>query len=339
MSRVFRHLAAAAVGLWAMGSVPSPLLGQTVPGTPNSGERAAARKFPTPPPLPIAKAPVELFRQLLRMNAADENAFLAKYPPQTQKRVREKLQEYKSLTPEQAELRLRVTELWYYLPPLMAMPSTNRAPQLASIPEEIRALLEIKLARYDALPPDRQQEILTNGPALHYLFQFSNSTPIQQSQILTNMSQTQRAALAQNLQKWQNLTESERRNLKTRFEEFFGLTPHEQVETLSVLPETERQQIEDSLSVYRHMTRSQRIRCVSSFDKLANLTPRERQEFLRDAWRWNSMTESERQAWRKLVDNLRRQPPLPSDLIPPPPPPPPPRPRSLSRPAMLGTNR
>jgi len=327
MSFATRVFGLSAIGIGTLALSSGTLLAQAPPVATNSTGRASAIETPAPPPVPLVRSPVALFRQLLAMNPAEKKSFLSNYSSETQKRILEKLREYEALTPEQGELRLRVTELWYYLPPLMLAPSGERASRLAAIPEELRGLLEIRLQRWDELPPDKQKELLDNQTALHYLFQFTNSTPIQQSQILTSMSPAQRVALAEGINKWQALSEDQRQNLTRRFEEFFGLTSREQDKTLRVLSEPERRQIETTLVVYRRMSGLQRRQCMSSFEKFANLTPTERQEFIQDAARWKAMMPSERQAWRKLVYNLSRQPPLPPGLRPPPLPPPP-RPRS-----------
>src|SRR4051812_4211960 len=83
-----------------------------------------------------AKSPVALFRELLAMSPEERNGAIAIRPPDIQKRILEKLQEYEILPDELRELRLRETELRWYLRPLMDEPRTNRAAKLALIPEE-----------------------------------------------------------------------------------------------------------------------------------------------------------------------------------------------------------
>ncbi len=67
-----------------------------------------------PPPLP-AKSPIDFFRELLSQPSAEQLDFLKDRPPAAQKLILDKVREYKALSPEQRELRLRVTELHYYL--------------------------------------------------------------------------------------------------------------------------------------------------------------------------------------------------------------------------------
>src|SRR5437660_3567894 len=88
-------------------------------------------------PVP-AKSPVAIFRELLNMDPAERTKALANRPEETRKQILAKIREYQSLRPDERELRLKVTELGYYLRPLMRTPATNRAVQLALIPAGYR---------------------------------------------------------------------------------------------------------------------------------------------------------------------------------------------------------
>src|ERR1019366_7847670 len=80
-----------------------------------------------PPPLPPAQSPISFFRDLLAMNGAERKQALTNRSPEGQKLILDKVREYESLPPDERELRLRVTELRWYLVPLMTAPATNRA--------------------------------------------------------------------------------------------------------------------------------------------------------------------------------------------------------------------
>src|SRR5205814_2205773 len=95
------------------------------------------------PPLPSPpRPPVEFFRELLAMNAAERNAALTNRSPEDRKLILAKVREYKALKPDQLQLRLQATELSWYLLRLMRMASTNRAIQLAELPVAIRKNVE-----------------------------------------------------------------------------------------------------------------------------------------------------------------------------------------------------
>jgi len=103
------------------------------------------------------KSPVALFRELLAMPPDQRQQTISIRPPDVQKRILEKLNEYELLPNELRELRLRETELRWYLRPLMDEPRTNRAAALARIPAELRTQVEERIQMWDLLPPDLQR--------------------------------------------------------------------------------------------------------------------------------------------------------------------------------------
>ena len=131
--------------LFAVGCVAQPLLAQTptnspVPPRPPIGQTSGA-----PPLPPLPKSPVESFRELLVMPSAERSKFLTVYPPPLRSRILEKIAEYQSLKPEERELPLQVTELRWYLLPLLDLPATNQTAQLAFIPPAMRELVAPRL--------------------------------------------------------------------------------------------------------------------------------------------------------------------------------------------------
>jgi hypothetical protein len=90
------------------------------------------------PPLPHLKSPVDLFRELLAMTPAGRENYLTNRPPGIRARILAKVREYEALDPNERELRLRATELRWYLLPLLHESPTNRAAQLAAIPDELQ---------------------------------------------------------------------------------------------------------------------------------------------------------------------------------------------------------
>jgi hypothetical protein len=328
--------------LAGLGLVVAPFLGAQTPGlppTPTSSNSIPAA--PLPPPLPSAKSPVALFRELLAMNPAERRQFLTSRPLATQKMILAKLKEYESFPADQRELRLRATELHWYLWPVLHAPAASHATQLAAIPAENRALVEERLQRWDNLPPELQQELLAHEAAIRYFTDLATSTEQQKSNILKNLSPAHRETLEAGIRQVQAMPEDQRQRLLNRFDQFFNLTPREQADALSTLSEPERRQIDRTLQTFQKLAPAQRVQCIRSFEKFTQLSLAERQQFLKNAERWESMPPDQRQAWRKLVANLAHQPPPPPgrNSPPMPPPPPPPVPRA-SRPAgSLATNQ
>jgi hypothetical protein len=280
-------------------------------------------------PRPVLKSPVALFRELLAMNLMEQMQFLTNRSPEDRKLILAKVREYKSLKPDQRELRLRVTELRWYLLPLMRSPSTNRLARLNMIPPEQRELVEARLKEWDKLPPELQKELLENEAAISCLTELEiNKRPV------AGISPERQHKLEDGIRQWQGLSEEQRDKIMTRFNQFFELRPREKEKALSTMSEPERRQIEKTLHKFDDLSPVKRSLCIRSFEKFANLSVEERQQFLKNADRWKLMTPEERQSWRDLVAKISISPLSSSLLFKPPRPAPPP----LQTPAVAATN-
>jgi len=269
------------------------------------------------PPLPSMKPPITQFRELLAMNRLEREKYLATRTPEARKGIEGKLTQYDALSPEQCELRLRVTELRYYLFPLLTTSVTNRAVQLNMIPEELKPMIELRLKKWDQLSSDKQRELLENEKAIRYLADSaSNATPVQNPD----------EALRESIQKWNQLVPGDRAAIANRFEQFFGLSLSEKQDTFSRLPPLERVQIEKAVQTLAKLEPAKRAQAFRALNKLTGLPPAEQQAFMRSAERWKTLSQEERKAWRNLVVNLSHLPPYPPGMnrtaYPPPPPPP-----------------
>jgi hypothetical protein len=267
------------------------------------------------PPLPSARSPISFFRELFAMNPVERIQALTNRTPELRAQILAKVREYESLKPDERELRLRVTELRWYLWPLMTAPATNRAALLAMIPEGYRESVVDRLREWDKVPADVQKELLGIEPTLRYFAEIEGLSDVRRRQILDTISPERRKLLEQGIQHWDSLSEGQRHNTLHRFSQFFELTAGEKEKALRTLSEPERRQIEKTLQTFGNLRPDQRARCVSSFAKFASLSLEERQQFLKNAERWKLMPPSERQAWRQLVSRL--PPPLPPRLPPP----------------------
>jgi hypothetical protein len=287
---------------------------------PASFAQAPPVPAPQSPPHPIldlppAKSPVELFRELLAMPRAERENTLATRPPEARRQIMAKLREYETLRPEQRELRLKSTELRWYLLPLMQSSPTNRVMLLDRIPPEDRDLVTARLKEWDALPAQVQQELLQNEATIQYFTELRSGSP-------PAISPARRQKLEAGIAQWRALPEDRRREIAQRFNQFFDLKPEEKSRVLSALSPAERRQIEKTLKSFERLPEVQRQQCIDSFEKFANLSLIERQEFLKNAERWKLMSPEERQSWRELVSVLSSQPPLPPGVpgrMPPPP--------------------
>ncbi|MGO8930298.1 MAG: DUF3106 domain-containing protein [Limisphaerales bacterium] len=270
---------------------------------------------PTPaPPSPLLRSPISFFRELLAMDAAGREQALTNRSPQARTLILAKVREYESLKPDERELRLRVTELRWYLRPLMSAPATNRPAQLAMIPEMHRELVRDRLQEWDKLSPELQKELLANEATIRYLTDIEGRTDEQRRQTLEAIPPAGRTVLQQGIDKWASMAEDQRQRMLNRFREFFELTAQEKRKVLNTLSGPERGQIERTLRGFDNLPPDQRDQCIRSLQKFAGLSPVERQQFLKSAERWKQMSPSERQVWRVLVRRL--PPPLPPPLPP-----------------------
>lgn len=261
-------------------------------GSITSSALAATNTPPTPPAMPVLKSPVESFRALLVMPASDRKEHLATRSSEVQRKLVEKIREYQLLTPDERELRLKATELGWYLKPLMSSPATNREAQLKLVPENLRDMLSSRLEKWDKLSPVVQQIVLTNQHGAGYIATGNASPPAPPLP-----SEKIRAAF------------------QNRFEKLFELTPVEKEKVLATLSDAERHQMEKTLESFTKLTPLQRRQCVVSFSKFAGMSTAEQQEFLKNAQRWSEMSPAERQSWRDLVSAAPKLPPLPTISI------------------------
>ena len=273
------------------------------------------------PPLPLAQSPIRFFRELLAMNAAERKQALTNRPPENQKLILAKVREYDALDPDRREERLQVTELRWYLQPLLTAPATNRAEQLATIPDRNRKFVEDRLREWDKLPPDVQKDLLANKDFLIYLTEIEGLSDEQRRKILDGHVSGTPQKLQAGIEQWSRMPDDQRRKMVSRFNQFFDLTREEKEKALQTLSGPERRQIEKTLKTFGNLPPDQRAQCIRSIEKFTSLSLEERQQFLKNAERWKLMTPSERQAWRDLVNVMPpvAPPPLPPDFPPLPP--------------------
>lgn len=266
------------------------------------------------PTLPTLKSPVDLFRNLLAQSPAERRQALSNRPPEVRSRILAKLREYESLKPDERELRLRATELQWYLQPFMSDPQTDRQARLALIPAEMRKLVQDRLARWDLLPPKLQEQMVNDEMTSRYFTQFETGAQTNRDLILRSMSPERRAKLEAGLDRWRAMTAEEREATLRNFYAYFELTSVEKDRALNTLSEAEQRQMEKTLEAYANLPAQQRMECLRSFQKFTSMTLGERQEFLKNAERWKLMTPAERESWRKLVQYAPLQPPSPSPV-------------------------
>jgi hypothetical protein len=280
-----------------------------------------AETVPALPPLPraIKPSPVELFRQLLELSPVEQKNFLTNRPPEQQQRILAKVREYESLKPDARELRLRATELAWYLTPLLKCTATNRAEKLAALPDEPRREVTERLREWDKLSAAAQADLLANETTLRYFTQSENGNPA----ALASISPARREKLQAGVAAWRALPAEQREQQLARFNQFFELTDAEKTRALGKFTDAERTAMEKTLARFDKLPKLQRESCIRAFTKFTAMTVEERQQFLKNAERWQTLSLDARQQWRSLVAKLATPtaPPLPGLKTTPPLPP------------------
>ena len=288
---------------------------------PLSAQDSASAVVPAKSPLipasiipPLPQSPVNNFRQLLAMTPKERENNLTNRAPEVRARILAKVREYLALGPDERELRLRATELRWYLSPLLPDSPTNRAERLAAVPDDLRDLVKARLAQWDILPPPLQREFLENERALRYFSHVdsTNGPP-------GPGGGRERTLPDSDLARWNALSEVQRQRITDRFNQFFELAPMEKQATLDTLSPIERRQMEKTLQAFGQLPPPQRAQCIRAFTEFAGMNSSDKQEFLKNAERWAQMSPRERRTWRDLVANVPKWPPLPPPLKPLPP--------------------
>jgi hypothetical protein len=257
---------------------------------------------------PVLPSPIDYFRSLLSMTPEQRESALANKPARIREKILAKVNEYAVLDSDERELRLRATELRWYLMPLLSVAPDDRATRLAQVPDDIRDLVNARLMQWELLPPQLQQEFLENASTLSY---FS-------SMAATNNAAAEPVPSGADQSRWNALSEDQRQLMTAQFNEFFDLTPVEKQKALGGLSSPERAQMEKTIQAFGQLPPPQRLACIRAFGKFANMSPLERAKFLRNAERWSQMSPADRKAWVDLVAHVPpwSPPPPPAILMP-----------------------
>src|SRR5262249_1200132 len=148
------------------------------------------------------------------------------------------------------ELRLRTTELRWYLMPLLNMPAANRAEQLKLVPEPYQKLVAARVEEWNLWPPSLQEDMLEYA-----------RTKVR----LETLPLRERQDLEQKLARWQALPASQRQQMFSAFQHYFELTDDEKDKTLKALSEPEREETEKVLDPIEKWPKPQQDKYMTAF--------------------------------------------------------------------------
>lgn len=261
------------------------------------------------------KSPVENFRKLLAMDADELAKTLSIYPPAAREKLKAKLLEYQLLPEPLRELRLQSTELRWYLLPLLKMPVDVRTERVKMIPEPYQKLISTRLEEWDIWPPSLRQEVLEYESTMHYLV--GRNAEVQPQMGLETLSAAERTNLERKAERWKELPLPQRQQMYGAFQHYFELSETEKQKTLDTLPVAEREETEKVLDEFEKWPKEKQADYMVAFRRFSEMSDEERQQFMKNAQRWQKMSETERQAWRDLVKQLSEMPPMPNGFVPP----------------------
>src|SRR5258706_5600040 len=278
--------------------------------------QAALRQLPVPPVLPSPQSPVDAFRRLLAMDADARTQELAKKSETGRKVIQERLKEFDARSSEQQRLRLRLMQLRWELSLVLHQAPTNRAGSLRLIPEDDRKLVTERLQHWDQLSPDLQKAVRENEMMLSYFISGQIRRTSELTNILERLPLAVRSNLLAQVKQWEELTPDRQKRIYENFREVFDLDAKERQKILRDASLEERQQIQRVMQSIQKLPLPEQKQCVDSFSKFTSMTMAERAEFLRNAERWKTIVEVDRQPWRKLIRAVPPLPPLPPPLRP-----------------------
>jgi predicted Fe-S protein YdhL (DUF1289 family) len=261
----------------------------------------------------LGSSPVEAFRKLLAMSEAERDRFLTNYPAATRERILFKLEQYQMLPVEYRELRLRVTELRWYLLPLLKAAPDQRSRLLESVPESCRESIKARLEEWDLWPPSLKDEVLEYESTFSsFVGRDAAGNAVVAEQIAAaDLSEKDRLEAERKLAQWQAMGPGERQQVFGGFVHYFDLSEPEKQKTLDALSEPERQETEKVLNPIEKWPKAQQKAYLAAFRQFADMSPEQRQKFMNNAGRWQKMSPAERQAWRDLLQRLPASPPHP----------------------------
>jgi hypothetical protein len=283
---------------------------------------------PPPPPSPhwyqhVARGvtvtnltPIAYFRGLLGMTPEERERVLADKTPKEREHVLAKIDEYENLPREIREERLRHTELHWHLLTLLRLSPAQRQERMKEISPLYAPMLSQQLALWDRLPGDTRKALLDNEHFLQTYAQLQEVSATPPNEAPDKIPAEQRARWKAELNRWQALPESRRRELCDAFRQFFYSTGEQQKATIKGLSPDEQRQMAQTLSSYASLSPAAQRDCVESFGKFAMMSTGDREQFLHNAAKWEAMSEHEREVWRSLVNQLQPMPPWPGPPMP-----------------------
>ena len=256
-------------------------------------------------------SPVAKLRELLRADPANREALLANRTVRQKRLIEDGLVRLGRLTADEREIQFKVMELRFHLLPLMKLTAVERGDSLQGLSVELRRSVEGRLRLWDQLPKEVQEEVLEFGSSTAYFGRLERSSPSDRLGILARVPEKQRAQIESKLARWEGLSLEQREEIQDRFKRFFDLTEVEKNKTLKLVSDAELSRVKAAIRTFELLHPEHRDTCLSALEEFSKMSVDQQSQFLRNADRWQAMSESQRKAWRQIMNQHPPQPPRP----------------------------
>ncbi len=260
------------------------------------------------------------------MNSEDREKARSGKSDKQRSYLRRELQKYDEMPKEERETELQKLRVWYYVRDLVKHPVESRKDAVAVLPENERALVEVRLRRWDLLPQDLQKEIMENERTIRYVVQLDGLSRQEQKELEATLPPNLRKSWDEKLDGWHAIPPERRQRIYAQFQKFFELSPRERAKVLETLPQQDREQAEKSLLVVQEIEKlspAERATCLDSLKNFFETPPKSDQLYyqLEKIQRWKAMSTKEKSVLKKIHGVLPPglEPPIPGVTSQPPP--------------------
>ena len=128
-----------------------------------------------------ADSPFAVFKKIVMLSESEREAAVGKLKISSErhrKLVQAKVREYAAMPESERDRKLDALDFRWHLMPIMKTPKTDRAKQLASVPERLRTDIERRLIGWDKLEAGVRADLLKNESFFRYLSSFGRGPPV-----------------------------------------------------------------------------------------------------------------------------------------------------------------
>lgn len=194
---------------------------------------------------------------------------------------------------------------------LLDLPESQRMTVLATRSPQSRQTIEAKIKEYRALPAQERDRRLNVMDIHWHLKPLMAMAKANRTTALARVPAKIKPVVEDRLERWDKLAAKVKQDVLTNETAMSFLIAPPQPPITPPMPRVkfDREEVARALQGFANLSPEQRQQCVDSFAALAGMAAEERNHFLKNAERWQEMTEKERDAWREIVNVRPPSPP------------------------------